>query len=92
MRLEAGGEIHEHRDADVGLRHEEVRLHVPVTTNDDVDFRLDGMRVVMRPGECWYLNLTLPHSVANRGATDRVHLVIDAVANEWLRDLLNGGS
>lgn len=90
MRLEPGGEIREHRDADVGLDHEEVRLHVPVTTNEAVDFRLDGERVVMRAGECWYLNLTLPHSVANRGATDRVHLVIDAVANEWLRGMLEG--
>jgi len=25
-----------------------------------------------------------PHSVANRGAADRVHLVIDAAVNDWV--------
>lgn len=89
MRLEAGGVIHEHSDFDIGLAHEEVRLHVPVATNDGVDFRLDGRRVVMQPGECWYLDLSRPHSVRNGGATDRVHLVIDAVANDWLRELVS---
>ena len=38
----------------------------------------------MQPGEAWYLNFNLPHSVANRGTTDRIHLVIDCVMNPWL--------
>jgi hypothetical protein len=89
MRLEAGAVIREHRDADVDLeRGEEVRVHVPVVTNSDVEFLVNGERVTLLPGECWILNLGLPHSVANRGATDRVHLVIDMVANEWVRAAL----
>jgi hypothetical protein len=60
------------------------RLHVPVTTNPQVEFRLNRSRVVMEAGSTWYLRLSDPHSVTNRGETDRVHLVIDAAANGWL--------
>jgi len=43
----------------------------------------------MAPGECWYLRLSDPHSVANRGTTDRVHLVVDAVVNDALRRMIS---
>ena len=86
MKLAAGAEIQEHRDAFVSLAHREARLHVPVVTNDATEFVVGAEIVRMLPGECWYLNVDLPHRVANRGATDRVHLVVDAVVNDWLRD------
>jgi hypothetical protein len=38
----------------------------------------------MRAGEAWYLRLSDPHAVANRGTSDRVHLVLDLVADDWL--------
>lgn len=88
LRLAAGSTIKEHRDYRLGFEDGEVRLHVPVVTNPDVEFVLKGERVVMNEGECWYLNLGEPHRVANRGRTDRVHLVIDATLNDWLRDWL----
>ncbi len=43
----------------------------------------------MEAGAVWYLRLSDPHRAANRGATDRVHLVIDAVVNDWMRQLLD---
>ena len=61
---------------------------MPVETNDAVDFRLNGTPCPMPAGSVWYLRLSDPHSVANRGTTDRVHMVIDAAANGWLRTLL----
>ena len=84
MRLAPGSIIKEHRDDDLSFEQGTVRLHVPVITNPEVEFRLNGSRVVMAAGSAWYLRLSDPHSVANRGRTDRVHLVIDAVANDWL--------
>ena len=65
-----------------------MRLHIPVITNPEMEFVLNLVRVVMNEGECWYLNVNQPHRVANRGATDRIHLVIDCVVNNWLRDQL----
>lgn len=92
MRLAPGSAILEHSDP--GLCAEEgcVRLHVPIATNPLVDFRVNGRAVAMAPGEIWYLRLSDPHSVVNRGASDRVHLVIDADMNDWLARHLAAGS
>jgi hypothetical protein len=43
---------------------------------------------VLEAGSSWYLRLSDPHSVVNRGITDRVHMVIDAEVNDWVRDVL----
>ena len=88
MRLAAGSIIKEHRDHDLDLEHGVVRLHIPVTTNPDVEFELNRSRIVMEPGSAWYLRLSDPHRVANRGASARVHMVVDAVANDWVRATL----
>lgn len=90
MRLAAGSTIKEHCDplnAESGM----LRLHIPVVTNPEVDFRLAGRRVEMAAGTLWYLRLTEPHSVANRGASDRIHLVVDTCLNPWLERMLREG-
>jgi Aspartyl/Asparaginyl beta-hydroxylase len=89
LRLAPGSVIREHSDYDLGEDLGEVRLHIPVVTNAEVEFYLAGKRVTMDAGECWYLDLSLPHRVQNRGATERVHLVIDCVLNDWLRRLID---
>ena len=91
LKLAAGSNIREHRDYDLGYDAGEVRIHVPVVTNPGVEFFLDGRRIVMNEGECWYLDLSLPHRVQNRSAADRVHLVIDCQLNDWLRGLIAQG-
>lgn len=88
MRLAPGSLIKEHSDPDLSAEDGSVRIHIPVATNPGVEFELNRRRVVMDPGSAWYLRLTDPHRVANKGTTDRVHLVIDAVVNDWLRNLL----
>jgi aspartyl/asparaginyl beta-hydroxylase len=92
MRLGPGSIIKEHRDDDLAFERGTVRLHVPITTNPHVEFLLNGSRVVMAPGSTWYLRLSDPHSVSNNGAADRVHLVIDALANDWLAAALHGAA
>ena len=92
LRLKVGSVIQEHRDHELGFEDGEVRLHIPVITNPEVEFVLNQVRVIMNEGECWYLNVNQPHRVANRGATDRIHLVVDCVVNNWLRDLLRGAA
>src|SRR5438128_4916253 len=88
LRLSPGSTIKEHEDFTPGFENDQVRMHIPVVTNADVDFFLAGRQLEMKEGECWYLDLSLPHSVRNRGTTDRVHLVIDCESNEWLRKLI----
>lgn len=88
LRLGPGSTIREHKDYNLSLDDGEIRLHIPVRTNQDVDFIVGGKRVVMAEGECWYHNFNLPHSVANRGTTARVHLTLDCVVDDWLRDVV----
>jgi hypothetical protein len=89
MRLAPGSRLKEHTDHDLGFEDGSIRLHIPITTNPDVDFRMNGTRVAMEAGSVWYLRLCDPHSVDNRGATERVHMVLDAELNDWMKALVN---
>lgn len=91
MRLGPGSIIKEHRDLDLSAEDGHARLHIPIRTSPEVDFRVGGQPVAMAAGETWYLRLSEPHSVHNRGTTDRVHLVVDAAVNDWLAALLDAG-
>jgi hypothetical protein len=88
MRLRAGGEIHRHSDPLSELDPSLVRLHVPISTNPDVDFRVAGRRLIMEPGSVWHVDVRFPHEVQNRGATPRVHLVLDVYRSAELDRLL----
>ena len=88
LRVGAGSRIREHRDHRLSLEDGEARLHVPVITSPHAAFFLDGVALDLRAGECWYLDLNLPHSVDNSGADARVHLVVDCVVDEWLTALV----
>jgi hypothetical protein len=83
LRLGAGSVIREHRDPGAAYSDGFFRVHVPITTNAETRFVVGGERLQMGPGECWYANFSLPHSVVNEGSTDRVHLVIDGLRNAW---------
>jgi len=83
MRLNVGAVIKPHRDNALGYEDGEFRLHIPITTNPDVNFILGGERIIMDEGTCWYINANEVHSVTNQGTTDRIHLVIDGKRNEW---------
>lgn len=89
QKLGAGAIIKEHTDGGLCVEEGLLRLHIPVVTNDDVELMLEGERMKIKEGECWYMNFNLPHSLNNRSAVDRIHLVIDAVVNEWVTTLFN---
>lgn len=86
LKLGAGSKILEHRDYKLGYEDGVVRVHVPVRTNARVEFFLNDEFLSLQEGEAWYLDFNLPHRVSNNGGEDRVHLVIDCVLNDWLRD------
>jgi quercetin dioxygenase-like cupin family protein len=87
LRLAPGSLIKEHRDAELSFEQGEARLHFPIFTHPLVDFTIDGERVYMQEGECWYINANLPHRVSNPGPTERIHLVIDCTVSTGLQDL-----
>lgn len=87
LKLGAGAEIKPHRDHELGYEDGCFRLHIPISTNPQVSFILDGEQLDMQPGECWYTNVNFVHSVANNGKSDRVHLVVDGARNDWSDEL-----
>lgn len=84
LKLGPGSNIREHRDHCLSYEDGEVRIHIPVQTNPDVEFVVDGQALPLREGEAWYINFNLPHRIFNGSTTDRVHLVIDCRLNAWL--------
>lgn len=94
-RMAAGGVIQPHRDANPAAKWPH-KIHVPIITNDDVMFYVDGARRNLREGEAVEVNNMGVHSVENRGSADRIHLIFeyydpDQPEPDWLKDLLSAG-
>jgi len=87
MSLPPGAVISTHVDDFCGYEDGVFRVHVPILTHNEVYFILNDQRLLMKPGEAWYTNVNLPHSVANRGSEKRVHLVLDCIRNDWSDEL-----
>ena len=92
MKLEAGTIIAKHTDkVDKDIKSGRiVRLHVPVITNKNVkmfSWLKGGLAEFhMAKGECWWLDVSLPHKVENNSETDRVHLVVDIYNNDTIKE------
>ncbi|WP_207886626.1 aspartyl/asparaginyl beta-hydroxylase domain-containing protein [Pseudomonas sp. 30_B] len=91
LRLGPGSRIHEHCDPDLGVPGSDLRVHVPLLSPPGVEFLVDDLQVPMRPGECWFIDLSRPHRVDNPGPGERIHLVLDCRPNPWLLDAIARG-
>lgn len=92
LRLAPGSVLKEHTDHEDTAKDGILRIHIPVVTNPDVVFLLNGTRILMEAGSAWYLRLRERHSVTNGGSTDRVHLLVDLVMNEALAAMLSSAA
>ena len=92
LRLTPGTVVLEHTDFQHGFEYGIARIHIPVVSPAEADFILDDERLELAEGECWYVNVHLKHRLANRDVRDRVHLVIDTIVDDWLRDLFGYAS
>ena len=62
---------------------DKIRVHIPIHTNKDSNWIIDGIEYHMEPGWAYLVNTTLPHSVENNGKTNRVHLY----GKVWTEDI-----
>jgi len=76
--LPPGASIAEHRDAGPALAFTH-RCHIPIVTNDGVEFLIDRRPHRLSAGIAYEIDNTRAHSVANHGATRRVHLICDVM-------------
>jgi hypothetical protein len=98
MKLKKGdGELERHTDLvdeESGVEDGKImRIHFPIVTNPKVEFT--SWTVSGKPqnehmgfGEAWFLDTRKPHRAINAGDEDRIHLVVDVVADEKVRSLL----
>lgn len=75
-KLVAGGFIAPHEDAhpSFSVAH---RVHVPLITNDKVDFTIGGEVFNLKEGLAYEVSNLDTHSVHNRSSEDRVHFIFD---------------
>ena len=90
-RMASGGVIHPHRDQNPAAKWPH-KIHVPILTNDEVTFYIDGVGYRLPEGEAVEVNNMGLHAVENRGPTDRIHLIFEyydlSQPNpEWLAQL-----
>lgn len=90
-RMGPGGVIHPHRDENPAAKWPH-KIHVPLQTNDDVAFFVDGTSYHFAEGEAVEVNNMGVHAVENRGESDRIHLIfeyydVDQPTPEWLEQL-----
>jgi hypothetical protein len=94
-----GGKLHRHTDITdraAGTRDGQiVRFHVPLVTHPQIVMRswdLSGHESAthLEPWRCYYLDARKPHAVTNPTGVDRVHLVVDVVADDAVREQITG--
>ena len=90
-RMGPGGVIHPHRDENPAAKWPH-KIHLPLQTNEDVAFYVDGTSYHFAEGEAVEVNNMGVHAVQNRGKTDRIHLIfeyydVDQPTPEWLEQL-----
>jgi len=62
---------------------DKLRIHIPIYTNLDSNWIIDGNEINMQPGWAYLVNTTLPHSLENKGQTNRIHLY----GKVWTEDI-----
>ena len=77
-RMPPGARIDPHHDAHPSFACGH-RIHVPIDTNPRVRFTVDGRPFNLQAGRVYEVNNLKTHSVINKGATDRTHLIFDYV-------------
>jgi hypothetical protein len=75
-RMAPNGVIHPHRDQNPAAKWPH-KIHVPLLTNDEVTFYVDGKAYYFAEGEAVEVNNMGLHAVENRGSSDRIHLIFE---------------
>ncbi|MDK2594367.1 aspartyl/asparaginyl beta-hydroxylase domain-containing protein [Pseudoalteromonas obscura] len=82
-----GMSIQEHCDTFVALQYGQVRLHIPIQTDENVIMRFGKEEFHWPEGELWYGDFSVPHSVDNGSDKHRIHLIFDAYITDKLLEL-----
>ena len=77
MKLKSGGFISPHVDKLIDKKNV-IRCQIPIVTNNEVIFILDGKRYNMKAGNLYFINVgEKVHWLKNNSKNDRYTLIID---------------
>jgi hypothetical protein len=76
-RLAPGKVIYPHADTVGRYSKFFTRFHVPLQSDEHVIFACGDEQMSMLPGELYWFDHSLTHSIENRGEDDRINLIID---------------
>lgn len=69
-----------------------MRIHIPITTNEQVLFFCNGRFFNMPAGEVWTINNLSDHAVINAHPTlSRIHMIVDMHPDQVLMELVKNG-
>jgi hypothetical protein len=74
-----------------------IRFHIPLVTTESVTmtaWNLAGHEATVHLplGSMWYLDARKPHAVTNASGIDRIHLVVDVLADQFCRNAITQGT
>lgn len=75
-KIPPGGHVRPHADKGWHPTYYNVKLYLPLQTNERCWNRVGDERVVMQSGEVWYFDNTVEHEVRNEGDADRITLIV----------------
>ena len=75
-KLLAGHAIDPHRDG-AGSNERVHKIHVPLVTNPDATFHVNGEDFHLEPGYAYEVNNIVSHGAANGGNEDRIHFIFE---------------
>lgn len=81
-KLPPGGHITLHCDEGAYAAYHQ-RWQCPLQSDMGNQFQCGAETVVMLPGELWTFRTDLPHQVWNRGAVERISLIVDVRPMAW---------
>jgi hypothetical protein len=81
-KLAAGHQIDPHYDG-AGSNQRVHKIHVPLVTNPDATFLVDGRSFHLETGTAYEVNNILSHGATNAGAEDRIHFIFEVFEGDY---------
>ncbi|MXO84170.1 aspartyl beta-hydroxylase [Altererythrobacter aestiaquae] len=81
-KLSAGHAIDPHYDG-AGSNQRVHKIHVPLVTNPDAIFLVDGESFHLEAGNAYEVNNIVSHGAANSGSEDRIHFIFEVFESDY---------
>lgn len=64
------------------------RIHIPIYTNDFCFQIFENREYHLEVGSAYEINNRIKHSARNDGTTDRIHIILDLMSKEYIKQMM----